>query len=379
MKKIFLIIMIFLFPVNVFAEENEKVINSGAIEIDENNDKSLTDFILKRKDRIEEILKKSDDNSIEKKFNEIEENITSKKNNSEVSNEILKNLKEQFDLLNKKISEKNKEIEDLNAKDSEKVKKEIKFLEKEKIDLEKKINLEKDKNLALEIEISELEIYKRKYEKLLQEQKNLNLKEREKNLAIYFWIFLIYLIISWFWLRIKNSQKKSIFNVVLTIFFIMSLLIFTLVINPGFMIVFIIIAWSMVLTFKDFIVSLMASILILRKYKIWDLVEIEGKKWKINSVSAFNTTLLNENWEIFLLNNFLISKPLQLVKREEENLKIKILIEKNKLKENLKNIKNIFKNDEIKFSFTEKEENKIEIELEITWLKITEKIEKIFL
>lgn len=162
-----------------------------------------------------------------------------------------------------------------------------------------------------------------------------------------------------------------------TIIFIISIIIFTLVINPWFVIIFIIIAWSIVLAFKDFIVSFIASLLILKRYKIWDLVEIEGKKWTINSISALNTTLLTDTWEIFLLNNFLISKPLKLVENNKETSKIKITIKKEELKEKLKNIKNIFINDETNISFTEKEEEKIEIELEITWFNITEKIEKI--
>lgn len=375
MKKIFLIIFLLLFPTSIFAEEKETT-NTGTTITTEESDKSITDFILKKADKIEKILKNSD-SSVENKFNEISNDINSKKNNWEISNEVINNLQKQFDQLNQSISEKNKEIKDLNAKDTAKIKKEISILENQKKELEKKISVEKNKILALETEISELEIYKKKYEVLLKNENSEKIKEREKNLAIYLWIVLIYLTVSWFWFRIKNSQKKSIFNVVSTIIFIISLVIFTLIINPGFMIIFIIIAWSIVLTFKDFIVSLIASILILRKYKIWDLVEIEWKKWKINSISAFNTTLLTESWEIFLLNNFLISKPLKLIEKEKETTKVKIIIQKEDFKIKNKNIKNIFKNDEIILSFYEKEDEKIEIEMEITWLNLSEKIEKI--
>lgn len=380
MKKIKIFLLIFLilsqFYYKSFAEQ-EIINNSWTVTIDENNDKSLTDFILKRKEKIEEILKNWN-NSIENEYNNISDDINNKKRNWEISNEIIKELQGQFESLNKAIIDKNKEIEELNAKDSEKVKKEISDLEKQKSELEKKINFEKDKILALEIEISELEVYKMKYEKLVNEDRKENLREKEKNLIIYFWIFLAYIIISWFWFRIKNSQKKSIFNVVSTAIFIISIVIFTLAINPWFMIIFIIIAWSIVLAFKDFIVSFIASILILRKYKIWDLIEIEWKKWKINSVSALNTTLLTDTWEIFLLNNFIISNPLKLIEKNEESSTIKLMIEKGKLKENIKKIKNIFQNDEIKFSITEKENWKLELEINLTWLNIAEKIEKIF-
>ncbi|PZM85752.1 hypothetical protein DLH72_01445 [Candidatus Gracilibacteria bacterium] len=310
MKKIKIFLLIFLilsqFYYKSFAEQ-EIINNSGTVTIDENNDKSLTDFILKRKEKIEEILKNGN-NSIENEYNNISDDINNNKRNGEISNEIRKELQGQFESLNKAIIDKNKEIEELNAKDSEKVKKEISNLEKQKSELEKKINFEKDKILALEIEISELEVYKMKYEKLVNEDRKENLREKEKNLIIYFGIFLAYIIISGFGFRIKNSQKKSIFNVVSTAIFIISIVIFTLAINPGFMIIFIIIAGSIVLAFKDFIVSFIASILILRKYKIGDLIEIEGKKGKINSVSALNTTLLTDTGEIFLLNNFIILK-----------------------------------------------------------------------
>lgn len=394
MKKIFLIIFLYIFlifPKNIFAdeienwnieptaenqiEENEILEN---IEKDNKTENDLTEFILKRKDRIEELLNKSSDNQAEKTLNEIKENLNSKITNTEISNEFIKNLQEQFETLNKAIEEKNQEIQNLNAKDSEKTKQEIRILESEKTELETKINVEKNKILALETEIAELEIYKSRYENLVKENYDEKIKEREKNLLIYLIIFWIYLIASWAWLRIKNSQSKSIFNVVSLAIFIISTVIFTLVINPGFMIIFIIIAWSIVLTFKDFIVSFISSILILRRYKIWDLVEIEWKKWKINSISALNTTLLTNTWEIFLLNNFLISKPLKLIENEDENTKIKIFVSKNELKNKIKNIKNIFKNDELKMHFTEKDDEKIEIEIEIDWIKVTEKIEKIF-
>lgn len=375
MKKIFLIIFLsifFIFPKNIFA-------NSWTlVEIDESNEKSLTEFILKRKDRIEEILNNSN-NSVENQYNQINDSINSKKNNSEISAEVIKDLQNQFENLNKSILEKNREIEELTAKDSEKIRKEISEIEKQKIELEKKILVEKNKILALEWEISELEIYKKRYEQLVKENKEEQIRQRETNLAIYIWIFLVYLIISWIWLRvIKNSQKKSIFNVVSMAFFITSIVIFTLVVNPGFVIIFIIIAWSMVLAFKDFIVSFIASLLILKRYKIWDYVEIEWRKWTINSISALNTTLLTETWEIFLLNNFLISKPLKFVESEKEISKVKIIIQKNEVKEKIEKIKNIFENNDVKFSFTEKEEQKIEMEIEIEWINITEKIERIF-
>lgn len=380
MKKIKIFLLLFtlflpFFSYKTFASNNNSW--SWTVVIDENNDKSLTEFILKRKEKIEEILKNSN-NSLEDEYNNISNTINNKRKNWEVSNEVIKELQKKFDSLSNIINERNKEIEELNIKDAENIKKEISDLERQKKELEKKINLEKDKILALEIEISELEIYKIKYEKLVKENQKDELKQREKTLAIYFWIFLAYIIISWFWFRIKNSQKKSIFNVVLTAIFIISIVIFTLVINPWFVIIFIIIAWSIVLAFKDFIVSFIASILILRKYKIWDLVEIEWKKWKINSISALNTTLLTDTWEIFLLNNFLISKPLKLVEKEEESSKVKILVEKEKLWEKLKSIKNNFKNNKINFSVVEKEDWKVELEIEIIWLSVVENIEKVF-
>lgn len=380
MKKIKIFLLLFtlflpFFSYKTFASNNNSW--SWTVVIDENNDKSLTEFILKRKEKIEEILKNSN-NSLEDEYNNISNTINNKRKNWEVSNEVIKELQKKFDSLSNIINERNKEIEELNIKDAENIKKEISDLERQKKELEKKINLEKDKILALEIEISELEIYKIKYEKLVKENQKDELKQREKTLAIYFWIFLAYIIISWFWFRIKNSQKKSIFNVVLTAIFIISIVIFTLVINPWFVIIFIIIAWSIVLAFKDFIVSFIASILILRKYKIWDLVEIEWKKWKINSISALNTTLLTDTWEIFLLNNFLISKPLKLVEKEEESSKVKILVEKEKLWEKLKSIKNNFKNNKINFSVVEKEDWKVELEIEIIWLNVVENIEKVF-
>lgn len=378
MKKIKILFIIFIllfsFKIEAFAENKVKT-SSWALE--EQSDKSLSDFILKRKDKIEEILKNSD-NSLEKKQKDISQNIESKKNNAEISWEVVEKLQKQFEELNKSIAEKNKEIEDLKEKDSLKAKNEIYSLKEKKQELEKKINLEKEKILWLQSEIAELEIYKKRYDKLINDEKIEKLKDREKNLLIYFWILLVYLIISWFWLRIKNIQKKSIYNVFSTIIFITSIVLFTLVINPWFVIIFIIIAWSMVLAFKDFIVSLIASILILRKYKIWDLVEIEGRKWKINSISAFNTTLLTNSGEIFLLNNFLISKPLKLVEKDEQTLKLLFVVEKNNLKEKLNKIKNVFKNDEINYNLMELEDNKIEIELEINWVNVNEKIEKIF-
>lgn len=371
MKKIILIIFLIIFsffPKNIFASTN-----SWSIE-----NHTISDFMLKRKENIENVLNNSD-STLEKQYNNINNNLNSKKNNWDISKEVLENLQKQFNDLNKTINEKNQEIKELTEKDSKKTKREINELEKKKIELEKKILVEKNKVLALEWEISELEIYKKRYEKLVVEQNKEKIREREQNLAIYLWIFLTYLIISWLSLRfIKNSQKKSFFNIISLAIFILSIIIFTLVINPWFVIIFIIIAWSVVLAFKDFIVSFIASILILRRCKIWDLVEIEWKKWTINKISALNTTLLTDTWEIFLLNNFLISKPLKLVESEKESIKVKIIISKNEIKEKIKNIKNIFSKDEINISLTEKEDWRVELEIDLNWFEITKKIEKIF-
>lgn len=390
---------------NTTVEASTPTLNTTSNTATPTEEENLADFVLKRKDKIEKILwidKKNKE--IEEKYSEIIKTLELQKNSEQITNEVITDLKNQFTSINENIENKNKEITELNQKilewtwnievinkQKQELEKEINLLKEDKWNLEKKIKLQEDKYFELQLETKELQIYKDKFEIIVKQKEDETIKEREWNLFIYISIIISYLLIYWIGFKlIKNNHNKSVFWIILTFLLLFSLISYTLIINPWFAIIFIIVWGSLVLAFKDFILSLVGSLIIIKKFKVWDYIEAKWVKGKIISIGAFNTHLQNHSWEnLYLWNSVIVSwEPIKNLKWIEEKVTatIKVWIKKENLNMRLqqvieackKNEKNFDKNKDIKYLIEEKKNNILLLTLEISWHKVYEDILKIF-
>lgn len=415
MKKIFALFLLILYLIPIsFAEEANKVEEKPKTNIEnkietenvtEPNEEQLTNFILKRKEKVEQILWISQEkNSLEKKYQEIINNLEAKKNNDQVTKEVIDNLQKNFENINKSINEKNKEIEELNnqiknqwgnfeelVKQKTIIEWNLSNLTKEKSDLETKIASERQKTLVLESEMAELEIYKNRYEELLKKQNQNERLQTELHLAVYAWIIILFVVILWFggWL-IKDKHNKSLFRVVSSFVFVLVFIGYTVIVNPWVVVILVIVAGSIVLSFKDFIVWFVGSAIIIRKFKVWDEIEVKWIKGKINSVTAFNTELVDENWETYSIwNASIISETIKNINPKSEKKETgKIIFETRREHLNMR-LQQIFevckwvnpkfhKDKDIKYEIEEKKRWILRISVEITNLHITNTLTKIF-
>lgn len=285
---------------------------------------SAVDLIERRKQNIDNILQWNKDNEVDIKYKELIDQIKNNETDKEITNQVIKDLEKKFDLINNSISQKNSEIEKLSTFIENQswdykellIKKkwledEIKNLTEQWDKLNKELEVERNKLITLQTELSELRIYKDKYQDLVKENDKLKEKERVIHTLIYIWWFLIYLIVSIFLVKfVKDVNKKPILTVWATFLFIIFLIVYTLSVNPWFAIIFIFIASSLVISFKDFLVSILSSIFVIKKFKVWDLIEVRWIKWEIKVIWPMNVIIHTiENEQISLWNNIMITEP----------------------------------------------------------------------
>lgn len=301
--------------------------NSTNTDIKEETKKeSVLETLEKRKEWVEKTLWINSVDEFDKKLKELTEKIQVNQADQEVKNQLITEMTNKFENISKTIDNKNNEIKELsellNQQNSNRdelvirkneLEKELENLNNEKNSLTRELEYEKDKLIMLQTDIWELKIYRDKYQKLVIENDQLKWKEKMVHTTVYIFSLLVYLLISWIWIKFfKNISHKSIFSVWTTFVFLTFIIVYTLIINPWFAIVFVFIASSLVIAFKEILVSLLSSILVIKKYHIWDIIEVKWTKWKITSIWPLNTFIENIYWEkISIWNHLLVTEPVK--------------------------------------------------------------------
>ncbi len=315
--------------------------------IDENEeDKTIVDKAndLKNKE-FEKLLWKTDEEkniqAIEIVLKELE--IKKELNATQLS-EIQTNLK----VLQKSIEENNKNISILKEwKNIREISNEVDELEKNNIDLQKELDFKEDLINDLQNSIVWYNVLEAKYKALLEtyvdtkkEKNDSILKNKEQKIVTLF-IFLILFTIAYIikTLLVRNNKFMrnrenfwEYFNLVFWITLIIFLIIFIFYLFPELYALLIFISWSLIFINAQVISSFVASIILFRNFKIWDVIKVWTEKWKIIKINPLSTIIkrINDYW---VLENEEINIP------NIDLIKEKVTLAKNSLiKENIFNI-----------------------------------------
>jgi len=243
-------------------------------------------------------------NLLQEKFdNLISEINLDKKVKNKIWDDIQK-LKQEINILSQQISEfNNKNIEKLKNL-NEKIKKEVE--EKKKILSEKQKLLQEKENIIKQLNktIEENNINKEKIKVLLKDLK----KEKKKNdlskkhtfdkklmLFIVFTLITItiYHFLNYFNRKWKIDNKKLIyFRFFLFFFYIVFLIWFFFYLYPQLSVFLIFISGYLLIINAHLIASFIWSIVLLYKFKVWDIIRFKDVRWKIVNITPLHIVIL---------------------------------------------------------------------------------------
>lgn len=170
----------------------------------------------------------------------------------------------------------------------------------------------------LETTIEGYEILEKKYDVLLEEYTQLKKQLTDQTTEENQWKFYYFLIIIFIAIAVysgktfllkkfpnKYEEKFIYFDLLYGIFFVLVLVLYSFSIFPQLYLVMIFVASSIVIVLGHFISSFVWSFLLLRKYKIWDIVIFGDFTWKIIWMSPTHSSLRIINNHGYLTNRIL--------------------------------------------------------------------------
>lgn len=294
---------------------------------------------------LDKLLWKTDEEKNIEAIETVLQELDIKKELNEVQlNEIQTNLK----VLQKNIEDNNKNINLLKEwKKVREITKELEEIEKNNAVLKKELEFKEDLISDLQDSLAWYNILEVKYKKLLEtyvdtkkEKENDLLKGKEQKvitLFIFLILFTIAYIIKILLVRNDKFMRKrenfwEYFNLVFWITLVIFLIIYIFYLFPELYVLLIFISWSLIFINAQVISSFIASIILFRNFKIWDIIKIWTDKWKIIKISPLSTIIkrINDYW---VLESEEVNIP------NIDLLKEKVTLAKNSLiKENIFNI-----------------------------------------
>jgi len=252
------------------------------------------------KDNTIKIEEKEKIKEVETKIEELNNFLETNDLKSETLNTLITDVSKKLNNLDEKIKKIQDENEQSSEKDKETIIKNnllIKDIKNQKDLLEKQIlsyqedlvNLNKEK-FEKEQYLKQYSDIKKKYENLLESKNN----KKFNNLLFFYIIYLsIWLSILLWSFKIKSDKIQIISNVIFAFFFIVSIIISFFYLYPETIIYLIFIASAIIVISKNFIISIFTSIFLITKYKIDDIIEIQGKdlRGKIKNISTFSVEI----------------------------------------------------------------------------------------
>jgi len=279
----------------------------------------------------------SDDNILMKAFNERKEklfdiinwwelateinNLKIEINKLESSQDLDKEVKNKITDEIKKIEEKinqNKKINNTNKKDLEI------FLNEAKKSIEIKNNLVKKLNTQIEenkIDKEKNEILLQKLSKQKQKEDLKKKKQDYKKYYIFFGfsilLFLIHISVIFLLKYNKIKREKGVYIKFFLIFgYTLFLIWFFFYLYPELSIFLIFISGYLLAINAHLIASFVGSIIILEKYKIWNVIKFGEFRWQIIRITTINTVLLPMTEQWIFSNKPIIIPNYRLLKEE---------------------------------------------------------------
>lgn len=320
MKRILIFIALFFYAWNsVFSSENnsETIIeNIENLPVIMEDSTLLDDFLEKRK----EVFELAEESKEEKDIKSIENLLQEIEIKKEFNNELVKDVRGELQSINETLIENKKIIDYLSQESSLWVEAKIQLETATKTvgELKTKLNFKEKLIEDLESTIQWYEILEQKYTVLLWQytnvKKQLITKQNDQTRQNYTYLFIIFIIAGFIYLIKKIIEKFFFtkyetpllyFDLIYWIVLTLVLVSYSFSIFPQLYLVMIFVASSIVIVLGHFISSFVASFSILKKFSIWDVVQIKGDMWKIIRISPISTVLRSMNTNGFLTNRLL--------------------------------------------------------------------------
>lgn len=252
----------------------------------------------------------------ENNINTIENVLETLEIKKELANNQLAEIENNLKILQKNIEDNNKTISSL--KDSKNVNQVQNQLEKlEEINNSLKEELEKKEKLldSLNKDLEEYNTSNEKYQLLMSDyiktktEKDKSIwKEKIQKLYYLLWFILLFAIIYIIKILLirnekfikKNNNFWEYFDLLYWITIIIFLVMYIFYLFPELYALLIFISWSLIFINAQIIASFVASLILFRHFKIWDVVKIWTEKWKIVKMNPLNIIIkkINDYWVI---------------------------------------------------------------------------------
>ncbi len=328
--------------INIEDELKKDWIELEAAPVKKDEDKSIVDRAndIKNKE-LDKLMWKTDE---EKNIEAIQTVLTELDIKKELNQSQLWEIQTNLKVLQKNIEENNKNISILKEwKKVREISKQLEDIEKENDKLLEELRFKEELISDLQDSIAWYNILEAKYKNVLKTyiddkkiKENSILQWKEQKLVTLF-ISIIIFIIAYIIkiLLISNTKflKKHenfweyfnlLFWIVLTIFMIG----YVFYLFPELYALLIFISWSLIFINAQVISSFVASIILFRNFKIWDVIKIWTEKWKIIKITTLSTIIkrINDYW---VLENEEINIPNIDLLKEKVTLAKNILIKEN--------------------------------------------------
>lgn len=306
-------------------------------------DKTIIDKANEVKNReFEKLVWKTDEEkNIEALQTVIDELEIKKELNQKQLDDIQSNLKS----LQESILENNKNIDLLkNWKNITEISKELADLEKNNEDLKEDLKFKEELVKDLQNSLAWYNLLEAKYKNLLEsyvsvkkEKNDSILKEKQQKLVYLFVFIIIFTIIYLIKIVLVNNnnfRKKhenfwEYFDLIFWVSLVIFLVIYIFYLFPELYVLLIFISWSLIFINAQVISSFVASLILFRHFKIWDVIKIWTERWKIIKMNPLSTVIkkINDYWvieneEMWIPNIDLLKEKVTLAKNSliKENI-----------------------------------------------------------
>lgn len=349
-------------PIKIIVDTNNKDLTPQSQLTEQVNTNSIENDIADKKKQLNSIF---DPTKQEKDIKNIENIIKEVQIKRDINNEFLDSIKNEVNNIKENISKNEENLKIIGEENKKTADWKIKINE-----LERTIRTLKNQLTYKEIIFSKLqsksddyEILQLEYENNLKEYtklknqsdkaKSIEIAKKMKLLYVFLILSLIIYISKVLILKVfKNKYESKIlyFDFVFALVIICFLIGFFFYIYTEMYVLLFFISWYLVYINAPIIASFIWSILVFRKYTIWDIIKQWEDKWKIVRISPMFTTIrvMNDDW---IITNHNINIPNAILVREKVDvIKNPNIMDHNfHIILNLKEIDNLFKIiDEIK-------------------------------
>lgn len=267
-----------------------------------------------RKNKIFEIINWGELNT---EINNLKIEINKINSSSDLDSAVKEKILGEIKILEKKIEE-NKKLKNSDKEELDK------FLKEASESIEIKNNLVNKLNSQIEENKIDKEKNDILLEKLSKKQHEDELKNKKQNYKKYyiffgftFILFMIYILL-FFWLKYNKIKRER--WVYIKFFLIFSYTIFLIwfffYLYPELSIFLIFVSWYLLAINAHLIASFVWSIIILEKYKIWNVIKFWEHKWQIIRITTINTVLLPMTDEWIFSNKPIVIPNYRLLKEE---------------------------------------------------------------